>query len=918
MPEPLAPKASVLLVDDQPANLLALRVALEELDQNLVEARSGEEALRRLREADFAVVLLDVQMPGQDGFETAKLIRAQQGATRTPIIFLTAYDDGRFPVEQAYSLGAVDYLVKPLIPVILRAKVAGFVELFNKTQQVQQQAERLRQAERREFGERLAQENARLQESERRFRALASHAPVGIFETDARGNCLFVNERWCELAGLSPQEAEGQGWARALHPEDHDRVFREWYSAAQAGQEFASEYRFLTPQGKSSWLEGRAVALRDGAGEIIGYLGTVTDVTARKEALALLDTLQNNAPVGFAFVDREFRYVRINEALAAINGAKPADHLGRTVRELVPQLWPQLEPLYRGILEGGQPLVNLEITGETPAAPGATRHWLVNYYPVRIDQQVAGIGIIVTDITERKRLENELRRRAEQLHESEQRFSRFMQYLPGLAWIKDLQGRYLYANDAAIKAFRSTPEALLGRVDEEVFPPETARQFRENDRQALTSGGGVQVVETLEHEDGVLHHSIVSKFPITGPDGTPSLVGGMAIDITGRMKAEEALREADRLKDEFLAMLAHELRNPLAPVRNALEIMRQPNADAAMLRQARTIAERQVRHMARLLDDLLDVSRISRGRIELRKEAVDVASAIGRTAEAVRALFEDRRHELTVALPAGPLRVEADPARLEQVLTNLLNNAAKYTDPGGRVWVSAERDGTDAVLRVRDTGVGIAPEMLTRVFDLFVQAERRLDRSHGGIGIGLTLVKRLVELHGGSVEAHSPGPGQGSEFVIRLPALVEQRQGERDAGPDEEAAPELPRRRVLVVDDSPDAADSLALLLRLDGQDVRVAYSGPAALAQAGQFHPEVVFLDIGMPGMDGYEVARRLRAGSGLGGAVLVAVTGWGQEEDRRRSSEAGFNHHLVKPVEPKALEALLVGLGPANGEER
>jgi two-component system CheB/CheR fusion protein len=642
-----------------------------------------------------------------------------------------------------------------------------------------------------------------------------------------------------------------------------------------------------------------------------------------------------------------------------------------------------------------------------------------------------GFAKIMRDRTQWKEADvarQESEARQEAVGGSDQRFARFMRHLPGLAWIKDLHGRYVYANDAAERAFGTPREELYGKTDEDVFPPETAAQFKENDRRALESGRGVQVLETLEEGDG-WHYSIVSKFPILGPDGRPVLVGGMAVDITEHMRAEEqlqivtdsmsapvtrcgrdltylwvskpyadwlgrpvdeivgrpivdvigreafealrphfervlsgqvvryeervrfrgigprwinavytptfdpagvpdgwvavvididerkraeeALREADRRKDEFLAMLAHELRNPLAPIRNALHILKQPGASAAVLQQVRGMAERQVQHMARLLDDLLDVARISRGRIELRREAVDVAAVIGRAVEAVRPLIEDRRHELTVSLPGGPLRVEADPTRLEQVLANLLNNAAKYTDPGGRVWLSAARDGDEVVLRVRDTGIGIAPELLPRVFDLFVQAERPPDRSQGGVGVGLTLVKKLVELHGGRVEAASAGPGRGSEFVVQLPALADERDGERPRGPGGTAAP-LPCRRILVVDDNRDAADGLALLLRLAGQDVRAAYDGPSALAQARDFQPALVFLDLGMPAMDGYEVAWRLRQEPGLGGVRLVALTGWGQAEDRQRSKQAGFDHHLVKPVEPDTLEKVLVSFQP------
>jgi PAS domain S-box-containing protein len=682
-------KAGVLLIDDEPANLLALRAILEELGLDLVEARSGEEALARLAGADFAVVLLDVQLRGLDGFETARRIRGREESRHTPIIFLTAYETSRPQLEEAYALGAVDYLVKPLVPVILRAKVSGFVELFEKTEQVKRQADELRRMEQRQ----------------------------------------------------------------------------------------------------------------------------------KEETLALLDTLQQNAPLGFAFVDREFRYVRINEALAAMDGRPAAELVGRTVQESVPQLWPRLEPLYRGVLESGQPVTNLEVTGETPAAPGKTRHWLANYYPVRVHGDIVGLGILVADITDRKRMEDELRQRAEQL------------------------------------------------------------------------------------------------------------------------------TEADRRKDEFLAMLAHELRNPLTPIRNALHIMKEPAADAGAIRQARAMAERQVRHMARLLDDLLDVSRISRGRIELRKEVVDVAAVIHRAVEATRPLVDERRHELTVSLPAGALRVEADPTRLEQVLANLLNNAAKYTDPDGHIWLTASlgddkvtggqggkvtEDSPPSVHRVtvspcslvrisvRDNGVGISPEMLSRIFDLFVQGERRLDRSPGGVGIGLTLVKKLVELHGGWVEASSAGPGRGSEFAVRLPALPAAPPGNPAQVAETAHAAELPRHRILVVDDNEDAANSLALLLRLMGQEVEVVLDGQAALHRARELRPQLVLLDLGMPGMDGYEVARRLRGDPGLRDSVLVALTGWGQEEDKRRSQAAGFDRHLVKPPEPDAVRAVLADLNVRFSPQR
>jgi len=523
--------------------------------------------------------------------------------------------------------------------------------------------------------------------------------------------------------------------------------------------------------------------------------------------------------------------------------------------------------------------------------------------------QVRGSVGVCLDITARKQAE-------EALQQSEQRFARFMQHLPGLAWIKDMQGRYVFANDSAARVFRTPRAELYGKTDGDIFPPETAAQFKENDRRALESGAGLSLIETLEHDDGVLRSSLVNKFTMMGSDSQTVLIGGIAIDITDRLQAEEALKEADRRKNEFLATLAHELRNPLAPIRNALHILRMPRVDAATVRRSREMMERQVHHLVRLVDDLLDVSRVMRGNIELRKERVELATVVARAVETAQPLIEAQGHELTVSLPPDSLPLDADPVRLAQVVGNLLTNSAKYTEANGKISLTAEREGTDAVLRVRDTGIGIAPDMLPHIFELFVQADHSSTKAQGGLGIGLTLVKNLVEMHHGSVEAHSAGLGRGSEFVIRLP-LMPQEERQRVENDNGEAPHESARslgHRLLVVDDNRDAADSLAMLLRLQGHEVRVAYDGPAALEVLKGYRPALVFLDIGMPGMDGYELARRLRQQPGLENVRLAALTGWGQQEDRRRTAEAGFDHHLVKPVEPKALELLLADLERAG----
>jgi PAS domain S-box-containing protein len=371
----------------------------------------------------------------------------------------------------------------------------------------------------------------------------------------------------------------------------------------------------------------------------------------------------------------------------------------------------------------------------------------------------------------------------------------------------------------------------------------------------------------------------------------------------------QELRQVDKLKDEFLAMLAHELRNPLAPIRNALELIRleAPN-QPSHLREHWGIIDRQVAHLVRLVEDLLDVSRISQGKIILQKERIDLATVIARAVESSRPLIESRKHQFTQRIPPEPMTLEGDLVRLVQVLSNLLNNAAKYTPEGGNIELTVEREGDEAVIRVRDNGVGIAPDMVPHLFTLFTQSERTLDRSEGGLGIGLTLVWRLTVMHGGRVEAKSAGLGKGSEFIVRLP-LVDGAPAEgQPARPPTSAPARAPRRRVMVVDDLQDSARTMSRLLQVMGHEVRTAHDGPTAVALAEEYRPEVVLLDIGLPGMDGYEVGRQIRAReSGAWRPVLIALTGYGSAEDREQSRAAGFNAHLVKPVDLEALKQLL-----------
>jgi len=480
---------------------------------------------------------------------------------------------------------------------------------------------------------------------------------------------------------------------------------------------------------------------------------------------------------------------------------------------------------------------------------------------------------------------------------------------------KGLDGIVQSWNAAAERLFGYAAAEAVGRHISFIIPPD---RLSEEDLiiSSLKNGRRVDHFETERlRSDGRRILVSLTVSPVHDADGRVIGASKIVRDITERKRAEAEreklvtdLSDADRRKNEFLAMLAHELRNPLAPISNAARALRIGPTDEKTLRTASAMLERQVTQMSRLVEDLLDMSRISRGRIDLRRERVALAPIVDQAIEASRTLCESMHHELTVSLPTGPVYLDADPARLAQVIGNLLNNACKFTDPGGRLRLTVEVESEEAVIRVGDNGIGIEPAHLSGLFEMFRQVDTSLERSRDGLGIGLTLVKTLVEMHGGSVEAHSDGLGRGSEFVVRLPVLADS-QRPAPAPVPEAPASRVPRR-VLIVDDSEDGAASLAMLLGLDGHETHLAHDGIAALEAADRLRPDAVLLDIGLPGLNGYEVCARLRQQSWGRDLVVIALTGWGQEEDRQRSRDAGFDAHLVKPVDSARLLKLLAEL--------
>jgi len=779
-----------------------------------------------------------------------------------------------------------------------------------------------------------ATERTREEEVRARLAAVVESSDDAIVSKTLEGIITSWNRAAEGMFGYSAAEAVGQHITLIIpverRAEEDDVLAR--LRRGEKVDHFETER--VAKNGRRVMVSLTVSPVKDGAGRVIGASKVARDITERRKMEADL-----------ALRARELQLAneRLRESEERLHLSQQVAHIGTFDWNIETgvNIWtPELEAIH-GLAPGGfsntqtawQTLlhpddreaalrcVELALRTGQPGEgewrvvwPNGTVHWIAARFQAFKDEagkpvRLTGVNV---DITQRKQAEEKLR-------ESELRFRRFMQQLPGLAWIKDRAGRYVYANDAVEKAFGIRLTELLGRTDRQLFPPETAAQFEEHDQQALGSEAGIQTIEALQHPDGTVHHSLVSKFPIAVREGEDALVCGVAVDITERKQYEDALADADLRKNEFLAMLAHELRNPLAPIRNALEIMRRAagveSSSPHSIASAVAMMERQVGHMVRLVDDLLDVGRISRGKIELRRERVELSSVVYHAVEAAHPLCESMGHELTVTLPPEPIYLSADPTRLAQVVGNLLNNACKFTGKGGHIWLTVEGAGGgnapgETSIRVRDDGIGIAADQLPRIFDMFAQVETSRARSAAGLGIGLTLVRNLVELHGGTVEAHSGGVGQGSEFVVRLPILMETPRP--STRPITTGSTTTPTRRILVVDDNRDAAESLAMLLQLMGHEARTVYDGLEAVETATKFQPDVVLLDIGLPRLDGYEAARQIRAQQRDQRLTLVALTGWGLGEDRRRSDDAGFDAHLVKPVEPEALMKLLAELAP------
>jgi PAS domain S-box-containing protein len=739
-----------------------------------------------------------------------------------------------------------------------------------------------------------------------RWRALLTHSFDVIALLDQNAQIQYVSPAIRSVLGYTPNEYVGRNGFEQLHPDDVSEVRRQFEDVVrQPGTSAAIDTRALHKDGSWRWIESRLTNLLEDA-SIGGLVANFRDITDRKAFERQLGEQQEYwrvalTSIGDAVIitDAQGRVTFMNAVAADLCGWPAGEALGKPLREVFHIVNERTRavvesPVDKVIAHGR--IVGLANHTVLLARDGRETAIDDSAAPIRNDAgQISGIVLVFRDVQEK--------RDAEQLR---QHLSAIVESSDDIIVSKTLDGIITSWNKGAERVLGYRADEVVGKHVSLLMPPEQA----EDTEKILSS---IRRGEPIEHyhskrrrKDGTIVDVSLTVSPIRNEEG--EIVGASKVgrDITIQKTLEKEREESSHRKDEFLAMLAHELRNPIAAIHGASQLLGRLETESD-LEWAKEVIQRQIGNLARLIDDLLDVSRITRGKIVLRKQPVDLAPIIRSALENVRPLTEERKHEISLSLAAGELRLEADPLRIEQILVNLLTNAAKYTNAGGLISLTAGQENGDIVIRLKDTGIGIAKEMLPRIFDLFAQGDRTIDRSEGGLGIGLTIVQRLVELHGGSVTAKSEGVGTGTEFTVRFPSLASAR--EASAHTREIQGGIRPTSRVLVVDDNQDMASGLAKLLSLLGHDVQTAYDGKTAVELALKYCPEVVLLDIGLPGMSGYEVARRLREECSCRDGLIIAITGYGQEEDIRKSKEAGFDHHLVKPIDYHALLAVMAG---------
>ena len=902
-----------------------------------VEAVSdGAAALEAVRRQRPELVLSDVMMPRLDGFGLLRGLRADPDTATIPVILLSARAGEESRVE-GMEAGADDYLVKPFSARELLARVRALLQITRLRRESEQA----------------------IRQSEERFRVLfetmsEGFATAQVVTDKAAGGrdlrYLDVNPAFERHTGLKRDEILGRTILE-LFPDAEPVWFERYGEVSRTGVPAHFRARF----GRlGRWFEVSAYRTEPGQVATVFF-----DITERREAelgRQMFVSLAENSHEFVCICGLNGMPVFVNEAGMRLVGLDGLEQATRThVKEF---FFPEdrafvLDELFPRVLAEGHGEVEIRFRHFSTGEP----IWMV-FSVIALrgeDGKIDRIATVSLNITDRKRAEESIRRRSEQLRRLSEVATRLNAALDiaSITGIITEEARTLIGSHQAVTGF--TIDQNWAQAINTVSLSDKYARWRGYDTRPDGSGIYSLVCQTNKPmrltQDQLESHPAYQRFGRHAPDHPP-MRGWLAAPLVGRdgrnigllqlsdkedgdfTEEDEAilvqlaqmasvavenshlvhdLREQDRRKDEFLATLAHELRNPLAPLRNGLQIMKLAGGDGRAVERSRAMMERQVEQMAHLIDDLMDLSRISRGKIALQTTRMRLAQAVEDAVETSRPLIERQGHEFVLDVPHEPIFVDGDGTRLAQVFANLLNNAAKYTEPGGRIRLGIERQGSEVVVRVEDSGVGIPAHMLSRVFDMFTQVDRSLEKSQGGLGIGLNIVKRLVEMHGGSIEARSGGHGMGSTFVVRLPVVLAVTPDRPDDC--DEKVRTAARRRILVVDDNRDGATSLAEMLNIMGNETQAAHDGLEAVALAEAFRPDVILMDIGMPRLNGYDACRRIREQPWGKDIAIVAQTGWGQEDDKQKSQEAGFDLHMVKPVNPAELEKLLAGMRATTG---
>lgn len=928
----LLPSSSAyLLIADDNADMRQYLARLLGSHYRVTTVTDGEEALAAVREERPDLILSDVMMPRIDGFELIRKLRTDSQTASVPVILLSARAGEECRVD-GMEAGADDYLVKPFSARELLARVSAHLQMA-----------RLRNDARES-----------LRASEERFQSFMDHSPTMAYIKDAEGRYLFVN-RMMETKSRRPlSDWIGKTDFDLYSLEEATEIRRNDASVLQSGETAQFFETNFQADGIHHLLVFKFPLAHTQGHPLLG--GVSLDITDQKQAIEAqqkLAAIVESSHDAIFSIDLNGTISSWNRGAVTLYGYQPDEVIGKPISILVPPDHTEDTAAMIEQLRQGKTIKHFETI--RVAKHGTLIEVSLSVSPVLdAEGRVVGASKIARDITERKRAEEAIRRSEERLaaeleattrlHALSSRLLSSDDLIPALEDVLENAIATCGANSGNIQLLNPHSGALEIVAHQGVGPVfcEHFRSVRPDNgtacARAIRSGQRV-VIEDVEQDAPFAPHRPIARIEgFRAVQSTPlkthtgSIVGTLATqfsqphritdrderlldlyarhaaDFIERLQYEQALRDADRRKDEFLATLAHELRNPLAPLRNGLQLIKlaKDNPDASEL--ARGMMERQLAQMVHLIDDLLDLSRISRGKIELRKQQVELASVLQQAIETSRPAIDQAQHELHIEMPSAPIHVDADITRLAQVFSNLLNNAAKYTDPGGTIRLSVHTSDANVQVIVSDTGVGIPGEMLPHVFEMFTQVDRHLARSQGGLGIGLSIVKRLVEMHNGRVEARSEGQGRGSAFLVDLPISTSDVTSEPLATPTQTITSHF--CRVLVVDDNRDAASSLALMLSLMGKEARIAHDGKEAFDVAADFKPDLILLDIGMPHLNGYDTARQIRNKSWGKRMVLVALTGWGQEEDRRRSHDAGFDLHLTKPIDPATLDRLLADL--------